>query len=150
MIINADMVIAEEQAVFALPEVRIGVVAVAGALTRLVRTVGRVRAMEMAITGRRVGAREAREWGLVNRVVGPGRGVEEALEMALSVVGNSPDSVVVSREGIKMGWEGVGAEEGTRLLTENWYSRMDGGENMKEGVRSFVEKRKPKWVPSKL
>ncbi|TVY16013.1 putative mitochondrial enoyl-CoA hydratase [Lachnellula arida] len=107
MIINADMVVAEEQeqAVLALPEVRIGVVAVAGALTRLVRTVGRVRAMEMAITGRRVGALEARKWGLVNRVVGRGRGVEEAVEMALSVVRNSPDSVVVSREGIKMGWE---------------------------------------------
>jgi enoyl-CoA hydratase/carnithine racemase len=49
-----------------------------------------------------------------------------------------------------MGWEGVGAEEGTRLIMENWYSRMDKGENMKEGVRSFVEKRKPRWVPSKL
>ena len=49
-----------------------------------------------------------------------------------------------------MGWEGEELKEGTRLLAENWYSRMDKGENMKEGVRSFVEKRKPKWVPSKL
>lgn len=106
--------------------------------------------MEMALTGRKVSAEEAREWGLVNRVVGKGEGVREALSVAALVVGNSPDSVIVSREGIKMGWEGVGAEEGTRLITENWYSRMDKGENMKEGVRSFVEKRKPVWVPSKL
>jgi enoyl-CoA hydratase/carnithine racemase len=150
MIVNADMVVAEEQATFGLPEVKIGVVALAGALTRLVRTVGRQRAMEMALTGRTLGAEEAREWGLVNKVVGKGKSVEEAIKMAELIVANSPDSVIVSREGIKMGWEGVGAEEGTRLLAENWYSRMDKGENMKEGVRSFVEKRKPKWVPSKL
>lgn len=150
MIINADMVIAEEQAVFGLPEVKIGVVALAGALPRLVRTVGRQRAMEMALTGREVDAKEAEKWGLVNRVVGKGKAVEVAVGLAEMVGRNSPDSVVVTREGIKMGWEGVGAEEGTRLLIENWYSRMDGGENMKEGVRSFVEKRKPKWVASKL
>lgn len=150
MIVNADMVIAEEQATFGLPEVKIGVVALAGALTRLVRTVGKQRAMEMALTGRAIGVEEAREWGLVNKVVGKGKSVEQAVNMAELIAANSPDSVIVSREGIKMGWEGVGAEEGTRLIAENWYSRMDKGENMKEGVRSFVEKRKPKWVPSKL
>ena len=104
----------------------------------------------MALTGRTLSAEEAREWGLVNKVVEKGKSVEEAIKMAELIAANSPDSVIVSREGIKMGWEGVGAEEGTRLLAENWYSRMDKGDNMREGVRSFVEKRKPKWVPSKL
>ncbi len=150
MIINADIVIADQGAQFGLPEVTIGVVALAGALTRLTRTVGRQRAMEMTLTGRALSADEAREWGLVNKVVEKGRCVEEAIKMAQLIAANSPDSVIVSREGVKMGWEGVGAEEGTRLVMENWYSRMDGGENMKEGVRSFVEKRKPRWVPSKL
>jgi enoyl-CoA hydratase/carnithine racemase len=124
MIVNADMVIAEEHAQFGLPEVKIGVVALAGALTRLVRTVGKQRAMEMALTGRPLAAEEAREWGLVNKVVPKGKSVEEAIKMAEMIAANSPDSVIVSREGIKMGWEGVGAEEGTRLLAENWYSRM--------------------------
>jgi enoyl-CoA hydratase/carnithine racemase len=150
MIINADMVVASSEAVFGLPEVTIGVVALAGALTRLVRSVGRPRAMEMALTGRRLGAEEAREWGLVNRVVAKGKVVEEAVNLAKLIAANSPDSVIVSREGIKMGWEGVGAEEGTRLISENWYTRMYNGENMKEGVSSFVEKRKPVWVGSKL
>jgi enoyl-CoA hydratase/carnithine racemase len=150
IIINADIVIASQNAVFGLPEVKIGVVALAGALTRLTRTVGRQRAMEMVLTGRTVSADEAREWGLVNKVVGEGKAVEEAIEIAELICANSPDSVIVSREGVKMGWEGVGAEEGTRLVTENWYKRMDKGENMKEGVKSFVEKRKPRWVPSKL
>ncbi|CZR62751.1 related to enoyl-CoA hydratase [Phialocephala subalpina] len=150
MIINADIVVADQGAQFGLPEVKIGVVALAGALTRLTRTVGKQRAMEMALTGRTLSADEAREWGIVNRVVQKGTCVEEAIKMAGLIAANSPDSVIVSREGIKMGWEGVGAEEGTRLVMENWYSRMDGGENMKEGVRSFVEKRKPRWVSSKL
>ncbi|KAH8659347.1 enoyl-CoA hydratase/carnithine racemase [Tricladium varicosporioides] len=160
MIINADLVVASTNAVFGLPEAKIGVVALAGALTRLVRTVGRQRAMEMALTGRPLGAEEAREWGLVNKVVSVEKGisqeeiskkvVEAAIGFAEAIAGNSPDSVIVSREGVKLGWEGVGAEEGTRLLMENWYSRIDKGVNMREGVASFVEKRKPKWVGSKL
>jgi len=149
MIINADMVIADSKAVFGLPEVTIGVVALAGALTRLVRTVGKQRAIEMALTGRRLSAEEAREWGLVNKVV-EGDVVKHAIEAAESIAKNSPDAVIVSREGIKLGWEGVGAEEGTVRLLEDWYGLIDGKENMVEGVKSFVEKRKPRWVDSKL
>lgn len=159
MAVNADMVIASGDATFALPEAKRGVVALAGALTRLVRTVGRQRAMEMALTGRTVSAQEAEKWGLVNEVVGSAGAseggeqsevVKAAIQMAEMVAENSPDSVIVSREGIKLGWEGVGAEEGTRVLEREWYLRIDRGENMREGVRAFVEKRRPKWVPSKL
>lgn len=151
MIVNCDMVVASQSARFALPEVKRGVAAIAGALPRLVRTVGRPRAMEMALTGRTLLAEEAREWGLVNGVCGEGEDVVgRAVGLAEMVSGNSPDSVVVSREGIKMGWEGVGAEEGSRLLGEVWFERLQRGENMREGVRAFVEKREPRWVPSKL
>ncbi|PQE21391.1 hypothetical protein CJF30_00008241 [Rutstroemia sp. NJR-2017a BBW] len=148
--VNGDLVVAEEGAGFALPEVKIGVVAIAGALPRLARTIGRPRAMEMALTGRRVDAYEAEKWGLVNKVVPKGKAVEAALELAEMIVANSPDSVIVSRKGVNLGWEGVGAEEGTRTLEEGIYKEMDGGENMREGVRSFVEKRRPRWVGSKL
>ena len=108
--------------------------------------------MEMALTGRIVPAAEAEKWGLVNKVVGPSAEevVKAAVEMAELVAENSPDAVIVSREGVKMGWEGVGAEEGSRLLTEIWYPRLVAGENMGEGVRAFVEKRKPQWRGSKL
>jgi len=72
------------------------------------------------------------------------------VEMAKAIAENSPDAVVVAKKGVEYGWEGVGAEEGTRLWTENWYGRLLKGENLKEGVRAFVEKRKPRWVGSKL
>ena len=152
MIVNCDLVIAAKQAQFALPEVKRGVIALAGALPRIVRTIGRPRAMEMALTGRIVPAEEAREWGLVNKVVGDKEGevVDAAVEYAQMIAENSPDAVIVSREGIKLGWEGISVEEGTKSLMENWYPQLQAGDNLKEGVRAFVEKRKPKWKASKL
>ena len=131
---------------------KIGVVAAGGALPRLIRTVGKPRAMEMALTGRTLSAEEAREWAIVNKVVGDrdGEVVEAALEYAKMIAANSPDAVIVTRESIKMGWEGVGAEEGVRIANDTWSPRLHAGENMKEGVRSFVEKRKPQWKPAKL
>ena len=151
-IINCDMVVAAKKATFSLPEVKIGVVAQAGALPRLIRTVGKPRAMEMALTGRTLSADEAREWGLVNKVVGDREGevVEAAIEYAKMIAANSPDAVIVTRESVKMGWEGVGAEDGTRISNDIWSQRLLSGENLKEGVQAFVEKRKPKWKPAKL
>ncbi len=151
MIINCDLVLASSTSTFALPEVKRGVVAIAGALPRLVRTVGKQRAMEMALTGRTLSASEAREWGFVNEVVGDdGDVVGRAVEVGKVICGNSPDAVVVSKEGVGLGWEGVGVEEGSRRLVEGAYGRLQEGENLKEGVRAFVEKREPRWVDSKL
>ncbi|KAI9720210.1 MAG: hypothetical protein M1812_003028 [Candelaria pacifica] len=153
MIINTDLVLCSPNATFALPEVKRGVVAIAGALPRLVRTIGKQRATEMALTGRVVSAKEALGWGFVNEVAGEeGNGVvvERAVEVAGLIAANSPDAVVCSREGIMLGWEGVGVEEGTKRLREGIYGRVVEGENFKEGVRAFVEKREARWVDSKL
>lgn len=159
MAINCDMVVAADDSTFGLPEVTIGVIALAGALPRLVRTVGRQRASEMALGGRKYGAAQMREWGLVNEVVPAGfadagrttsHALKKALEWAARIANNSPDSVIVSREGLKLGWEGVDAEKATDMLMQGWYGRMNKGENMVEGVKSFVERRKPVWKDSKL
>ncbi|OTA58294.1 putative enoyl-CoA hydratase [Hypoxylon sp. EC38] len=154
MAINCDIVVASAEAKFGLPEVTIGVIALAGALPRLVRTVGRQRAAEMALGGKSYGAKEMMAWGLVNQVVEGGGGSEAVLEGALKwaerIAGNSPDAVIVSREGLKLGWEGVGPEQGTDLLLKGWYKRLEKGENMIEGIKSFVERRKPVWKDSKL
>lgn len=166
MIINADIVIAASRAVIGLPEVKRGVVAMAGALPRLVRTVGKQRAMEMVLTGRTLSAVEAERWGLVNEVVqvpDVGRGKDEgeneedsrivvkrALGFSADIAGNIPDAVLVSREGVKLGWEGIGADEATGMLSETWVKRLYEGENIKEGLQAFVEKRAPVWKDSKL
>lgn len=152
MAINLDIVLASAAATFGLPEVKRGVVAVAGALPRLVRTVGKQRAMEMALLGRAYTAEEMLKWGLVNKVVTEGEGdvVEEAIRWATEIASNSPDSVIVSREGVKLGWESLSAQAGTEMLKDTWFSRIDQGENMTEGIRAFVEKRGPRWRDSKL
>lgn len=159
MALNCDLVVASSGSVFGLPEVGVGVVALAGALPRLARSVGRQRAMEMALAARRYSAREMRDWGLVNEVVetpkekgevGYSPVVSAALRWADSIAANSPDAVIVSREGVKLGWEGVSPEVATDIITKGWWARIEGGENMVEGVKSFVERRKPVWKNSKL
>ncbi|KAI9710326.1 MAG: hypothetical protein M1820_002821 [Bogoriella megaspora] len=147
---NCDMVVAAHSATFALPEVKRGVIPLAGVLPRVVRTVGKQRAMELALTGRTLTAQEAYQWGVVNQVVEDANVVEAAVKLAQMVAGNSPDAVIVTREGIKMGWEGVGVDEATRLISESWYPQLVKGENIKEGLMAFVEKRKPQWKGSKL
>lgn len=151
MILNADMVIASPEARFGLPEVTRGVVAVAGALPRLMRIVGRQRASEMALLGGTHSAQKMCEWGIVNKVVRSAGGVvEEALRWATDVACNSPDAVIVSREGLLGGWEAEDPRASRARVEKELYGRMDGGENMREGVLSFVEKRKAEWRDSKL
>ncbi|KAJ6108543.1 hypothetical protein N7523_009866 [Penicillium sp. IBT 18751x] len=160
IIINSDIVIAASRAIIGLPEVKRGVVALAGSLPRLVRTVGKQRATEMVLTGRPLSAAEAEKWGLVNEVVDVDEKatdemisaavVSRALALAEEIAGYSPDAALISREGVKLGWEGIGADEATGLFSDTWVKRLYEGENIKEGLRAFAEKRMPVWVDSKL
>jgi enoyl-CoA hydratase/carnithine racemase len=151
--VNCDLVFASaDHASFGFPEVKRGVFASAGALPRITRTIGKQRAMEMVLTGRVMSAREAKDWGFVNDVVEGEAGavVAKAIEVAQAIAANSPDAVIISRQGVMMGWEGGGAEEGSRLFAENFGPRLAEGDNIKEGLKAFVEKRKPSWTDTKL
>ena len=173
MVCNADIAIAGSRARFSLPEVKRGVVAIAGALPRLVRNIGRPRAMELALTGRVLSAQEAEKYGIVTEVVDDldekeqddpkitdvkelekiilkRKLTQKAIVIAKEIASNSPDAVIITKAGIGIGWEGVGAEEGSRLHTEAWGRKLNQGENLREGVRAFVEKRAPRWKDSKL
>ncbi|KAJ5084262.1 hypothetical protein NUU61_008841 [Penicillium alfredii] len=159
IVANMDLVVAAKSARFALPEAQRGVVAMAGSLPRLARTIGRPRATELALTGQSITATEAREWGLINAVTEDATSdcavlerpvVKKALEYATKIVGNSPDSVVISRAGILAGWEDGSVENASRLLSETWESALNEGTNLQEGVKAFAEKRAPRWVDSKL
>ena len=158
IVVNCDIVLANPSAVFALPEVKRGVVAIAGVLPRLARVVGRMRAMEMSLTGRTVGVEEAKYWGLCNAISekdGDGLDVQGgvvqlAVAWAQNICKNSPDSVIVSKEGVELAWEGIGVEQASQKLVDGIWRKMESGANMKEGVKAFVEKRGPRWVDSKL
>ena len=142
--------IASHDATFAIQDVKIGTVACAGVLPRLVRTVGLQPANEMALMGRIFSAQEAKEWGLINKVVGERDCVVlVAVEWAKIIAGNSPDSVIATREGIRKGWVAAEASDANLRLCTEWGPRND-MENYKEGIRAFKEKRAPRWVDSKL
>jgi len=148
--LNSDLVIASPNANFRLPDVLRGTAALEGAFPRIVRNFGLQRAMLLALTGYVLSAKEAKEWGFVLKVVEGGKLVEEALNLARLVASMSPDSVVVSRSGVREGWEGESVEEAVRKTAEVYAEKLMSGENLKEGLRAFRERREPKWVPSKL
>src|SRR6202041_4032572 len=98
-----DIIIAAETAVFALPEPRVGLAALAGGLHRLPRAIGLKRAMGMILTGRRVSAREGLELGFVNEVVAPGELMAAAKRWAALIAECSPMSIRASKQAVLSG-----------------------------------------------
>lgn len=123
--------------------------AIAGVLPRIAVTVGLQRAGELAMTGRLLTAEDAKAWGLVNEVV-EGDVVEAAVRWAQKICDQSPDSIIVSREGIRSVFSGDGVDEANRKIEEGSWVGLQEGENIKEGLKAFVEKREVRWVDSKL
>lgn len=151
MIANCDLVVACSSATFSLPEVKRGIVPVAGCLPRLTRTLGLQRATELVLTGKNVSAQELHEWGFVNRVVeSPADVARTAVQIAQDICRNSPDALIIGRLGIRLSWEAGGVEEAVSNLADKWYPQLMGGHNFAEGIQAFVEKRPPNWINSKL
>lgn len=151
MVANCDLVVASTSATFALPEVKRGIVPVAGCLPRLARTLGPQRIADLALTGRTVSAGDLHAWGLVSRLVEePHSAVDIAVELAQEMCKNSPDALIVCRRGIRLSWETGSAEEAVWVLAKDWYPRLVEGPNFGEGIKAFLEKRRPRWVNSKL
>lgn len=151
MVLNADLSVATANSTFGLPEARIGVAAFAGALPRLMMLVGLPRATEVVLAGRVLSAKEAEGWGVINKVVGEGEDVvAAAVEMAGRVVECSPDSVIVSRAGLRSAWSGEDVGVVVGKVWDGIGRELQEGENIREGLKAFVERRKPVWKDSKL
>lgn len=106
--------------------------------------------MWLALTAHTLTVQEALQWGLVQRVVPLDQLVAETVKVASLMASMSPDSVVVSRAGIRQAWETASVEHSTKLTEEAYATKLMSGENANEGMLAFRDKREPRWVPSKL
>jgi enoyl-CoA hydratase len=133
--------IAAENAQFGLPEVSLGIIPGYGGTQRLARLVGRGRAIELVLTGARIRADEAFRIGLVNRVVPQAALLTEARALVDSMLRNAPLALAAALEVIQHGLE-TGLDAGM-LLEANAFGVLCGSDDMQEGLRAFLDKRKP-------
>jgi enoyl-CoA hydratase/carnithine racemase len=136
-----DMIVAAEGASFGQPEIRLGIIPGGGGSQRLARVLGKQRAMELVLTGRRFDAATAHEWGLVNRVAAAENWLEEALELARRVAERPPIAARLAKQAV------LAAEETALSAGLDAERRMFeiamATEDRVEGMRAFVEKREP-------
>lgn len=142
IMLACDLVVANKDAKFGIPEAKRGLAAAAGGLVRLPRQIPPRLAMELALTGDFVSAQRAHDMGLINRVT-EGPAIEGALELAASITANGPLAVARSKQVIVESrewseaemWKKQGETLGNLFMTED----------AREGAAAFAEKRKPNW-----
>lgn len=133
--------VAGENAKFGQPEVKLGIAPGYGGTVRLPRLIGRARALELLLTGDMIDAEEARRVGLVNRVVPADRVVAEAEVLLRAILGNGPLAVRACLELVDIGMEMT--LDQALLLEAGYFGLLSATEDMQEGTRAFIEKRKP-------
>jgi enoyl-CoA hydratase/carnithine racemase len=138
-----DLIVADETAVFGLPEVTVGVVPGGGGTQTLVRRVGWSRAADLIFTGRKVPANEAYDLGIVNRLVPAGEARKQALDLAATIAKNSPVGTRAAKQALRLG-AGVDLRAGLDVEDAAWRSVAFSGDR-REGVAAFNEKRPPEW-----
>ena len=141
--LSCDMVVASETAKFGLPEVTLGVIPGAGGTQRLTHALGKALAMEVILNNRVLSAAEAQQFGLVNRVVPVERLLDEALVLAGEVASRAPVAVRHAKQAVNAAFESSltdGLADERRL-----FYLLFATEDQKEGMKAFLEKRKPEW-----
>jgi len=138
---NCDLIVASETATFGQPEVNVGIIPGAGGTQRLPRVVGKYKAMEMILTGKSISADEAYRIGLVNHVVPPESLMEEAKKIATDIASKPPISIRSAKEAILKAQDTT-LEVGLEFERKAFYM-LFATEDGKEGMKAFLEKRKP-------
>jgi enoyl-CoA hydratase len=141
--LSCDMIVLSESAKFGQPEITIGVIPGAGGTQRLTRALGKAIAMEMILNNRTLSAREAYQFGLVNRVVPVEGYLDEALKLAEEIAAHAPLAVRTAKKMINQAFEGT-LSEGLAAEKQDFYN-LFATEDQKEGMQAFIEKRAPQW-----
>ena len=139
-----DIVIAADTARFGQPEIKLGVMPGSGGTQRLIRQVGKAKAMEMCLTGRMMDAAEAERANLVARVVPAASLMEEAMKTAETIAAMSLPVAMMTKESINRAYE-TSLAEGIRFERRVFHSQFALADQ-KEGMAAFVEKRKPNFT----
>jgi enoyl-CoA hydratase len=140
---QCDLIIAADTAKFGQPEIKLGVIPGIGGTQRLTRAVGKAKAMDLILTGRMMDAAEAERSGLVARVVPAASLMDEAMKVADTIATMSLPSVLAAKESVNAAFESSLAE-GVRFERRIFHS-LFATDDQKEGMKAFVEKRKPEW-----
>lgn len=140
-----DLIVASDNAVFALPEPRVGLAALAGGLHRLPRIVPQKQALGMILTGRRVSAEEGRDLGFVNEVTSRSALMDAAKRWAGQILECSPMSIRASKQAIYRGLDKPTLEEAIATTYPAVQALYDSADFV-EGPKAFAEKRPPKWT----
>lgn len=139
-----DMVVASETSKFGQPEIRRGIGSGAGGTQRLPRAVGKAKAMEIILTGDYIEAHEAQQIGLINRVYPAGEYMEGALKIARKISELPPLAVRLAKESVNKAFNST-LSDGLTFERKNYYLTFS-TEDQKEGIRAFLEKRKPNYT----
>jgi enoyl-CoA hydratase len=141
LMMMCDVIIASDNVQIGQPEINIGVMPGAGGTQRLTRAVGKAVAMDMILTGRFIGAKEALGAGLVSRVVPREHWFDAALNVAQDMASKPAIALRLAKEAVMKANE-LALEEGIQHERKLFYM-LFATDDQKEGMRSFVEKRKP-------
>jgi enoyl-CoA hydratase len=136
-----DMIIAADTAKFGQPEIKLGIFPGAGGTQRLVRSIGKAKAMDLILTGRTMDAQEAERCGLVARVVPAADLLAEAMKAAETIAAMSLPSVLMAKESVNRAFE-MSLAEGVRF-ERRLFQSLFATQDQKEGMAAFAEKRKP-------
>lgn len=139
----SDMIVAGESAEFGQPEVRIGLIPGVGGTQFLTRALGKWRAMEMILTGRRIGARQMEERGLLTRVVPDEMVLSQAESLAKEIAQMAPLAVEMGKEAVSRAFMGT-LDDGLWVERKNFYL-LFATQDRTEGMQAFLEKRAPRW-----
>lgn len=143
LMMHCDIIVASETAKFGQPEILIGVMPGAGGTQRLTRAVGKAVAMDMVLTGRQITAEEALRAGLITKVVPVEYFLDEAQRIAREIANKPPISVRLAKEAVLKSFDTT-IEMGLEYERKNFYLCFS-TEDMREGMKAFIEKRKPEW-----